>query len=184
MGAIAGTAPVKLVCGVLAAGEPWLARARDALRRALGESDLESEVLPFDFTPYYEEEMGTGLLRAFLAFPTLVDPSALAAIKRLTNDLEAELAASRDPARDPRRPVNLDPGYLTMTKLVLASTKDSPHRVCLGAGIYAEITLFLRRTATTPLPWTYPDFRSGRYDPFLLRARALYSAAMPDGTRR
>lgn len=176
MGAIVEAAPVKPICGVLAAGAAWLARARDALRREFGPPDLESEVFPFDFTSYYEAEMGPALLRAFVSFPVLVAPAELAAIKRRTNELEAELAAGRDAAADPPRPVNLDPGYLTLTKLVLASTKDSSHRVCLGSGIYAEITLLLGKTGTTPLPWTYPDYGSGRYDPFLLAARGLYAA--------
>ena len=43
------------------------------------------------------------------------------------------------------RPLNLDPGYITLAKLVLASTKDHAHRIYLGQGIFAEVTLLFQR---------------------------------------
>ncbi len=60
-----------------------------------------------------------------------------------------------------RRRVNLDPGYLIASKLVLATTKDFAHRIYLGQGIYGEVTLNYRRgQGWQPHPWTYADYRS------------------------
>jgi hypothetical protein len=122
--------------------------------------------------------MGEGLYRGFVAFEKLIDPERLAEIKIATNDIEARIAeavhngaepwAGKTPP--PVRPVNLDPGYLTLAKLILASMKDFSHRIYLRGGVYAEITLQYRN-GWQALPWTFPDYASGRYDAFLHQAR-------------
>ena len=126
---------------------------------------------PFDFTEtdYYAATMGTGLKKQFLAFERLIDSAALAGIKRETNDYEAEYAALGQHAE--QRPLNLDPGYLTPAKLVLASTKDHAHRIYLGGGIFAEVTLVYRQRKWQPLEWTYPDYRREDYQRFFTRCR-------------
>src|SRR5262249_42219216 len=87
------------------------------------------------------------------------------------NRMETEAARS---GRFPQvRPINVDPGYLTLSKLVLASTKDHAHRIHLGRGIHAEVTLAYRDGAWRAQPWTYPDFRSERYRRWLLEAREM-----------
>ena len=65
------------------------------------------------------------------------------------------------------RRVNIDPGYLDGARLVLASTKDNAHRIYLGEGIFAEVTLCRRKNTWVGFPYTFPDFRSGVYDAFL-----------------
>ncbi len=164
--------PVKLICGVLAARAQWLEAARERAEAAWGPVDLESEVWSFDFTDYYEAQMGGALLRVIYAFKGLVDPGELAQIKLQSNCIEAGLAAELPDA--PVRPVNLDPGYVAPGKLVLATTKDFAHRVYLGRGIYAESTLRWRGGAFEPWPWTYPDYATPRYRDFFARVRACY----------
>ncbi len=105
-----------------------------------------------------------------MAFEQPIGPGRLAAIKRATNAVEAEFAAGR--GGGPPRPVNLDPGYVTESKLVLASAKDFAHRIYLGEGIYAEVTLTYARGRWQAGPHTFPDYASGRYDAFLTAARA------------
>ena len=69
------------------------------------------------------------------------------------------------------RPLNLDPGYITPAKLVLASTKDHAHRIYLRDGIYAEVTLSFRGRKWQPLEWTYPDYRRDDYQRFFTECR-------------
>jgi hypothetical protein len=161
--------PAKLICGALFAGDDAFRRARDRMAERFGTTDAESDDLPFDFTDYYAAEMGTGLRRRFFSFARLVDPGQLVEAKLLSNAVEREMAMDRD-GRTCRR-VNLDPGYVTLGKLVLATTKDHAHRIALRDGIFAEVTLAYRGGRWEPFPWTYPDYRSGRYDAFLLSAR-------------
>ena len=172
MGEAVQPGPVNLICAVLAGRREWLERARDRLEKALGPVDLESEVWPFDFTDYYEQQMGAGLLRVIYSFRELIAPDNLIAIKHMTNRLEKELA--RELRDAPPRPVNLDPGYVTLGKLVLGTTKDYAHRVCLGGGIYAESTLRWRDGRFEPWEWTYPDYRTEHCRDFLARVRAFY----------
>ena len=170
VGEIQPVRPVKLFCGMIAADGEVMLRAREALARLYGAVDLESEPIPFDFTDYYQEEMGGGLVRKLIAFDPLIDPGRLAEIKVRTNDLERKLAATPGG----RRRVNLDPGYVDASKLVLATTKALAHRVYVGRGIYAEVTLTFRKKGCAYFDWTYPDYRSGRYTAFLLEIRRRY----------
>jgi hypothetical protein len=160
--------PVKLIIGLLAARSEWLDMAAALLAESFGPSDLVSPDLQFDFTHYYDKEMGVNLLRRFIAFEQLIDPARLGAIKLATNELEARLGEKLSP---PARPVNIDPGYIAPSKLILASAKDFSHRIYLGGGIYAEVTLQFSGGQWKALPFTFPDYASGRYDAFLTAAR-------------
>lgn len=163
--------PVKLLVGLLSGDVDLLRRARQLLIRQFGPVELESEVWPFDQTDYYEAEMGPALRRCFLALERPISPGDLAEIKRTANELEARIAEDCL-LPDIPRPVNIDPGYIELTKLVLATTKDRGHRVYLGRGIYAEVTLLYDRGAWQTLPWTYPDYHRPEYHAFFTRVRA------------
>jgi hypothetical protein len=130
-----------------------------------------SEAFDFVETDYYDAEMGAGLKKQFWVFGNTIDPGRLAAIKRQTNFWEAEYAGLKTHTEP--RPLNLDPGYLTLAKLVLASTKDHAHRIYLAEGIYAEVTLSFRRGAWQPFDWTYPDYRRADFQQFFSRCREL-----------
>jgi hypothetical protein len=162
---------VKLICGMIAADTGLFDQAEQGLTRRLGPADVVSDVMPFDFTDYYSRQMGCPLHRKFLAFADLAQGDSLARLKRATNDMEEQFADEAPPGA-PTRPINLDPGYVELGKLVLASCKNFAHRIYLAAGVYAEVTLIFRHGRWHGLPWTFPDYASGRYDPFLLRARA------------
>lgn len=157
------------ILGMIGARPEILDRAESAVSHRFGPAVLRSADMPFDWTDYYEPEMGSGLKRRFRVFGSLFDPADLAVVKLWTNALEAELA--RESGGAPR-PVNLDPGYVTTAKLVLATTKNRAHRIYHSRGIYAEITLAYRDGDWRPLPWTYPDYRSEGYIAFFRRARA------------
>lgn len=176
MGEVVRPRRVNLICAALAGRREWLDRAKEVLEKALGPVDMGSEVWPFEFTDYYEREMGTGLLRIIYSFRELAEADNLATVKHTTNRLEKELAGAL--AGGPQRPVNLDPGYVTLGKLVLATTKDYAHRVYLGGGIYGESTLRWRDGRFEAWPWTYPDYRTERYCDFFAQVRALYKAKL------
>lgn len=173
MGSVRRPVLVKLFVGLLSGDGDLLRRARQKLIRRFGPVDVESAVWPFTQTDYYESEMGPNLLRQFLAFERLIRGEQLAEIKRFTNDLEEDIAEDCL-ALEIVRPVNLDPGYLEMAKLVLASTKNATHRIYLGEGIFAEVTLHFVGGRWQPWPWTYPDFRTEHYQEYFLRLRELY----------
>jgi hypothetical protein len=165
--------PVTLVVGMLSGRPELLDAAETRLADRYGPVDVRSPLIDFVFTDYYEREMGTGLRRRFVSFGRTIDPGRLAEIKRSTNALEAALAGE---AGAVARPVNLDPGYVCGGKLVLASTKDRAHRIYVGEGIYAEVTLVWRKGRFVPLETTYPDYRSGPYLAFFTRARQRHLA--------
>jgi hypothetical protein len=142
------------------------------LGREFGPVAGQSALVPFDFTDYYEPEFGADLTRCWVDFDVGFDPAGLAAAKLRAIELERALAAP-----DGRRLVNLDPGALTLHNLVLASTKDHAHRVCLGSGIFAELTLVFESGAFRALPWTYPDYRTPACLEFLARCRSRLLAA-------
>lgn len=108
----------------------------------------------FDFTRYYEKEMGSDLVKKFVVFDRLHERASLPAIKNFSNELEQNARGNRS-----GRVINIDPGYITRDKLVLASTKDFFHRIYLGEGIFGEVTLHFSRGRCRHFSWTYPDYR-------------------------
>lgn len=145
---------------------------------------LRSPRFDFTETDYYEALMGDGLIKQFWAFEQLMDPACLADLKNASNQAES---AYRDVSqfRQPR-PLNIDPGYMTLSKLVLASTKNHAHRIYLRDGIFAEITLRYRQRCWQPWEWTYPDYRRPDFAAFFeecracLDARLRHARGMPD----
>jgi hypothetical protein len=160
--------PVKLIIGMFTAQETLFETARVELSGSYGPVDHVSPVWPFDFTTYYAEEFGEKLLRRFLAFEELVDPATLPEIKLYTNALE------QDHTSQGRRQINLDPGYVDLSKLVLATTKNHQHRLYLGRGIYGEVTLRFTRKSFRPWEWTYLDYRTDHYVQFFNEVRSTY----------
>jgi len=146
--------PEQLVVAVLASRPGRLPEAREALEERFGPVCFTSDPVAWSFTPYYDREMGPGIVRLFWAFDRLVDPSRIAQIKRQTNGIEE---AFRE---DGGRKLNLDPGLLSLSRFVLATGKDGSHRIPLRDGIYAEVTLVFEHGEFHPLPWTYPDYRT------------------------
>ncbi len=144
------------------------------LEGLFGPVDMESPPSPFSFTDYYLSELGPDLKRKFLSFGHFIHPKRLAEIKSLANELER-----RFQCQEGKRGINIDPGYLEAGKLVLATTKNQQHRICLGKGIYAEVTLRFRRGRFEPWEWTYPDYRSRAYIDFFTKARKLYLEQLP-----
>jgi hypothetical protein len=169
MGEAYDPAPVLLI---IAASTRYDAALGWAYERGVGNFGalaLVSNAFDFTETDYYTATMGLELKKQFLAFERLIDPAELPAIKRQTNEWEATYAAlNRHP--EPR-PLNLDPGYITPAKLVLASTKDHAHRIYLRDGIHAEITLTYRQRKWQPMDWTYPDYRRDDFQQFFMQCR-------------
>lgn len=164
--------PVLRFAGLLASSEESLIAARKELSQWYGLIDDMSPVIPFTFTNYYEDQMGPGLLRQWVRFATLFAPEQLAKCKLETN--MAEVLLGRQCTQSVRRPVNVDPGYVTRYKVVLATTKDHSHRVYLSEGIYGEVTLHWSNNQWTPWPWTYADYKTPQASEFFVRAREFY----------
>lgn len=170
MGRPRRTEPVKLFVGLLGGDADLLRRARQLLAHRFGPVERETPAREFDFTDYYREEMGPELKRVFLVFGQPIAPEQLAEIKLATNSMEREIA-EQALLPDIPRPVNIDPGYVDLAKLVLATTKDRSHRIYLGQGIYAEVTLHYAEERWQVSPWTYPEFHAPEVQAFLSDVR-------------
>lgn len=169
--------PVKLFVGMIFSSDEVLLRVKSKLRRKFGPLDFQSGSIPFAHTTYYEEEMGPHLRRQFLSFKKLIDAGNLPSIKRYTNRLERYLSKK---ATTYRRAINLDPGYLSLAKVVLATCKDYGHRIYLGEGIYGEVTLHFRDGSFQPWEWTYPDYKTKDYIDIFNEIRKVYLVSAND----
>jgi hypothetical protein len=152
-------------CGMMYSDESVFEHAQKMLESEFGTVEKISAPYDFAFTDYYEKEMGRGLEKRFVVFKKTIDRGALADIKIFTNRVEKELSV------DGKRRINIDPGYLTRTSLVLATTKEVPHRIYLKDGIFAEVALLFRRGGCNHLDWTYPDFKRQKTCEFFLDVR-------------
>jgi len=159
--------PALLFIGTLYRTEGHFSEAREKLKASFGEIAFQSPPLPWDYSDYYKEELGSPLTRTFIFFKEMINPEALAGIKLFTNDLEQQISSGG------KRHINLDPGYLTPYQVVLASTKKYAHRIYLSKGIYAEVTLIHKEGRYSPHLFTYRDYASDEYIQLFERARIL-----------
>jgi Domain of unknown function (DUF4416) len=169
MGEVGAADRVLLILAAFSRHEVALDWALGRAIEAWGPAALTSPRFDFRETDYYEPTMGADIRKTFWAFERLVDPGELPRLKLETNRWEAEYAAEAGHAEP--RPLNLDPGYLTAAKLVLASTKDHAHRVYLSDGIHAEVTLFYKDRRWQHRDWTFPDYRRDDYQRFFSECR-------------
>ena len=131
---------------------------KEELISLFGKISKESEPYDFDkFTKYYEKEMGSGILKKFIIFDNEVGKDELSEIKLKTTEIEKKFS------KDDKRQINLDPGYINASKLVLATCKNYSHRIYIGKGIFAEVTLHFHHGAFQSWPWTFPDYNTQGY---------------------
>lgn len=181
MGSVMPHRPVLLITAAFSRYDAALDWAQETLEVAWGPIALESPRFDHRETNYYEPTMGADLKKVFFAFGHLVDPASLAERKLQAIAWEDEY---RQQAGHPEpRPLNIDPGYLTEAKLVLASTKDRDHRIYLSQGIFAEVTLHFHHGHWQSRPWTYPDYQRADYHEFFSRCREFLRQAYRESAR-
>ncbi len=143
---------VKLIASLFSSEKALVERVIEQLVKLYGDADWISPEIFFDRTRYYEKEMGWPLHRRFLAFKNLIAPEMLVDVKLKTNEIEKTYLKGE------KRRINIDPGYISLERLILATGKNYIHRVYLREGIYADLTLVFKRGGFVPLEWTYPDY--------------------------
>ncbi len=159
--------PIKIFCGLIGSPEA-IERVKHRLIGTFGEIDCESKLLKFDFTRYYHAEMGENLWRKWISFRPLRERGYLSLAKFLCVRIEKELSDGE------KRRINIDPGYLDDAQVVLATTKNYSHRLYIGMGYYAEVTLIYRGGSFHVQEWTYPDYRIDEAISFFSSARNAY----------
>jgi len=160
--------PVKLISSIFSGDSVLVEKAIRELSRKFGAIDFISEYMSFEYTGYYAKEMGSALVRRFISFEELIDPTSLPDVKLFTNRIEKELS------KGDRREINIDPGYLSEGHLLLATGKRYAHRPYLRDGIYADLTLIYQRGVFQPLEWTYPDYAGSEIINALVPIRRQY----------
>jgi hypothetical protein len=162
--------PAKFFVALLSSSREILSQAENDLVALISDIDGRSAVLPWNVSKYYEREMGSGLLRCFLGFSSLVTPERLAELKLRTQAVEDRYRQKSSSGRQ----INIDPGYLDAHKVVLASTKNASQRIYLRSGIYAEATLFYENGSFHGLVYTYRDYLWPEALDFFSQLRAGY----------
>ncbi len=166
--------PAKLIIGLFTSKKDMIESAARVLVEKFGTIELISPWFDFDFTNYYEKEMGNPLFRRIFSFKSLIEQDDLADIKLVTNEIEKMFTV------ESLRQVNIDPGYLTLERLVLATGKNYTHRIYIGKCIYADLTLIYTGNGFQTLPWTYPDYASENIKKFLISVRSKYLLDLKD----
>jgi len=168
MGRIRLPEKVCLITAVCYQHEQMKQNVVDRLQSVYGPPAHVSATIDFYHTQYYLKEMGTSLKKQYIAFDTHIDPALLADIKIVTNDLEEQFSDNG------KRTVNIDPGYIELAKLILASTKNFSHRIYIGKGIYGDVQLYWKHGQFLTNPWTYPDYKEPQVLDFFTNVRNEY----------
>ncbi|HPC39105.1 MAG TPA: DUF4416 family protein [Exilispira sp.] len=147
---------VKLFCAILYSDYEIYKKTLNILENEFSKIDYISDVILFSYTSYYQPEMGDNIYRLFISFSDPIYPYKLAEIKKRTNEIENLFKI------DNKRKINIDPGYISLSNLVLATTKNYSHRIALSAEIYGEVTLIYKKGGFQSLDWTYPDYKDSK----------------------
>jgi len=143
---------VKLFSSIFSAEKELIDKVVEELTDLFGQPDIISPWLLFDRTRYYEREMGWPLHRRFIVFRDFIKPEDIVDTKLKTNRIEGNYS------NEDKRRVNIDPGYISLERIVLATGKNYTHRIYLSNGIYADLTLVFNKGTFKPLEWTYRDY--------------------------
>ena len=165
----------KLIIGAIYADQQWLMKAKSVMQRQSWEIQHQSKEFPFDQTDYYSTEMGEGLKRCFLSIRGLQSLELSADWKLKTTEIEQQLSNKG------KRRINLDPGYLDLSRVVLLSGKEGSHKIYLRNGVWADLVLLKDKGGYRNFPWTFPDIRTGRYDDSFLQLRAEFKKEKSSG---
>ena len=161
--------PVKLIISLLTGEEKLITVASAELSQTYGKIDFMSACIPFTMSEYYQSEMGEGLMRRLITFEQLLEPERLPEVKHYTDKLELSYTTSEG-----NRVINLDPGYITLYQLILATNKSFAHRIYLRDGVYANLTLIYKKKSFQSLAWTFPDYGSTQMIEIFNRLRERY----------
>ncbi len=176
MGTINKVDKVKLIMGLLFNPVIDIKKIYEILEEKFGAIDKKTEPYNFQFTNYYNKEMGNSIQRQFISFEKLIEMTDLSDIKISTNEIEMQNSNQQ------KRNINIDPGYIELGKLVLASTKNYTHRIYIGKGIFAEPTLQFYKKTFAKWPFTYPDYSDDFSVNFFNEARLTYKAQLEKPT--
>ena len=167
---------VKLISSLFSPEKEFLDTIIKQLEKICGPVDWVSPELFFDRTKYYAKEMGWPLHRRFIAFEKLALPGQLIELKLKTNAIEQQYLV------DGKRRVNIDPGYISPERLILATGKNFVHRVYLSQGIYADLTLVFQKGCFKTLEWTYPDYAEPEIIGYFNNVRKRYMIQVREGS--
>ena len=166
----------KLFSGIIFSDDGHIKTAEENLERLYGRIDKRSPVIDFAHTEYYAK-MGTNLKKIFLSFENLIERDQISSIKQNTNRIENEISGGA-------RIINIDPGYLTMSNVFLASCKEYYHRIYVGGGIYLENEYYWTKGRYEFFEWTYPDYKTREYVDFFTGLRGVYRTQIASPTTK
>jgi hypothetical protein len=125
----------------------------DILEKEFGSIKLIGEEYVFNFTRYYEEEFGRNLKKQIFVFEKTIEKHDLVKIRSRTGEIEQQLA------KEDKRVVNIDPGYISETELALATRKGRDFKEELGEGIFVHKVLEFKNKEIITFRHTFADYR-------------------------
>jgi hypothetical protein len=147
--------------------EGFLEKAESIIQNDFGEIIEQTEEYTTEYSKYYQKEMGKNLRKKFIVINKVIKKDRLIQLKKYSQNLEKYLSISDN------RTVNIDPLYLDLDQVVVATSKYRGNRIYLGEGVFAELELWYHHRSFQPFLWTYLDYKEKI--PFFNEIRKLFS---------
>lgn len=170
---------VKFFAGLFYSDKNVLGKAIALMKKKYGDIDFTSEEIDFDFTDYYEPEMGKSLKKVFISFKKLIDREKVVEAKIFTNKIEDKFSGKGEKNC---RTINIDPGYITLHNVLLPSAKERPHKVYIGKGLFGDIVLMYYNGKFEDSKHTFPDYRTEKVKAIMAQIRELYKKELRNKT--
>jgi len=141
----------KFFITALMASKKTIKEAIRIVNDEMREIHLSSGIYDFNYTDYYSDEFGSDLKKVIL-IGGKIEIDELSTIKYRSIEIEADYSNKN------RRTMNIDPGFLTLSNLVLYSTKEYSSSIPLNERINVVLELIYHGGSYQALEWTYPDY--------------------------
>ncbi|MCK5283214.1 MAG: DUF4416 family protein [Nanoarchaeota archaeon] len=154
-----------LLFAIMYPNQKLLNNSISILEKEFGKIKAKSPEYDFNFTNYYEKEFGKNLKKIILVFEKTIEKNDLIEIREKTAEIEQKLSKNK------KRTVNIDPGYISKTELVLATKKQRSFKEYLGNYIYAHKVLEFKDKEIITFWHTFADYKTKLIKNFILSSK-------------
>jgi len=159
--------PAKLFAAIRCLDIEKRMQAERLLKKRFGDADYRTKEIPIPID-LYEQGNRPILTMVLISYKKLITREDIVKVKQITHEIEKKVCKANE------MNFSVDPGYLTLSNVYLASFKEFFHRTYVRKGVYLENLYRYLAKRYQPWEWTPPEYRKPEALFFFHEMRRLY----------